>query len=104
MDVATALQSLVPYPLTENQIKVTAARRGLVLNQDFDNVVGTKAFDLADADLIKLVVMHPNISEGGVSISLSDRKALIAEANRIYRQYDEPLIEDEHPAVYPIDD
>ena len=37
-------------------------------------------------------------------ISLSDRKALIAEANRIYRQYDEPLIEDEHPAVYPIDD
>ena len=105
MRVSAALKSYVPYPLAEEQLEVVSQLRGLNLNDEFNGAIGkSRSFELTYADCIKMVVLHPNVSEGGVSISIGDRKALLAIANGIYRKYDEPLIAEERPAVYPIND
>ena len=105
MLVKDAIQAEVAYPLTYNQICVTAMKRGLAPEAQFDNSVAvSKSYELTYADCLRIVITHPNVSEGGVSISLPDRKTLMAIANGIYRKYDEPLILEERPAVYPIDE
>ena len=104
MDVKTALMNTVTFPLTSTQAEVIAVERGLELDADFTAEVGkSPGFCLAKADMIRVFITSPNVSEGGVSISISDRKTLIGIANGIYSRYGEPLIQEEHPKVTPID-
>lgn len=105
MLVKDAIQAEVAYPLTNCQLCVIALKRGLDPEAQFNRTIaGSKDYELTYADCLRLVITHPNVSEGGVSISISDRKSLLAIANGIYRKYDEPLILEERPAVYPIDE
>lgn len=104
MTVREALRNSFPFSVKDMQLDVIAISRGLVLDDVFDPFVATsKPFDLAYADVIKTVVMTPNISEGGVSISFSDKSDMISIANSIYGKYGEPLLRLETPTVKPLD-
>ena len=104
MTVREALRNSFPFSVKDMHLDVIAISRGLVLDDVFDPFVATsKPFDLAYADVIKTVVMTPNISEGGVSISFSDKSDMISIANSIYGKYGEPLLRLETPTVKPLD-
>ena len=104
MTVREALRSSFPFSVRDSQLDVIAISRGLILDEEFDSLVASsKPFGLAKADVIKTVVMTPNVSEGGVSISFSDRSSLISIANGIYGMYGEPLFGQETPSVTPLD-
>lgn len=106
MDVRTALKSTVLFSLTDGQVGVIAEDRELDLDAQYTKAVGqTKGFQLAKADMIRAIVTAPNVSEGGVSISIDDRKTLIGIANGIYAKYEpESLIHEATPTVTPIYD
>ena len=99
----TALLNAFSFPMSKEQAEVIAIERGLDAGAEFDVEIGrSSAFMLSKADMIRNIVTMPNVSEGGVSISISDRKTLIGLANGIYSKYGEPLIKDENPTVTPI--
>lgn len=105
MDVRAALTNMASFPLTSGQAEVIAIRRGLPLDEEFSTeVANSKAFELTYADILKMTVTAPNVSEGGVSISIADRNSLIAIANGIYSKWGEALIQEEHPTAEAIDD
>ncbi len=104
MTVREALRSSFPFSVKDAQLDVIAISRGVVLDNEFDSFVAlSKAFELAKADVIKSVVLTPNVSEGGVSISFSDKATMISIANAIYGAYGEPLLGLETPTVKPLD-
>lgn len=104
MTIREALRNSFPFSVKDSQLDVIAISRGLFLDDEFDSFVAAdKSFDLAKADVIKMIVMSPNVSEGGVSISFNDKANLIALANGIYGKYGEQLFGLENPTVIPLD-
>lgn len=90
----------VSFPISDAQAGVIAVRRGLDLEADFTKAIGDSgAFLLSMADCIRMVVIAPNVSEGGVSISYGDRKVMLSLANSIYSKFGEPLIQESNPTV-----
>lgn len=85
-----ALQSTTSYPIDGNAIERLLMDRGLEASGEYTDK--SAPFDLAKADLYKELVAGASITEGGYSISLSDKKSLRDLANSIYGQYNEPLI------------
>jgi hypothetical protein len=79
-----AIKGRLGYPLSDNAFKLALSDRGLT---DTDTYAKGQAFDLAYADAITMLVTSPNVSEGGYSISLSDKNNLIKLANGIYEKY-----------------
>lgn len=79
-----AIKGKLNYPLSDNSFILALNDRGLVETATYSNC---QAFELAYADSIKTLITAPNISEGGYSISLSDKAALIKLANGIYAKY-----------------
>lgn len=104
MTVREALRKSFPFYVNDGELEVIAISRGLVLDTEFDAFsASSKPFELAKADIIKTVVMTPNVSEGGVSISFNDKSSMISIANGIYGKYGEPLFGLETPTVKPLD-
>lgn len=106
MDVRTALSSSVSFPLSTGQVEVIAEDRDLKLSDEYTKALGkTPKFQLAKADMIRCLVTAPNVTEGGVSISIADRKTLIGIANGIYARFEpESMIQEAIPTVTPIYD
>lgn len=105
MDVKTALLLSVSFPLAETQAEVMAVKRGLDLYDLFTKeVADSPEYELTHADILRLLVTQPNVSEGGVSISVSDKATLVSMANSVYRKHGEPLIREQNPTVEPIED
>ena len=93
--VLQALKSCVGYPVPKDTIETIAVRRGIYdsLQEEINTqVMGSKAFALCEADIMKYLVTVANVSEGDVSISVNDKDILINTANSVYAKYDEPLI------------
>jgi hypothetical protein len=86
MTYLEAIRGKLNYPLSENAFKVALEDRGLYSE---DIYVKCESFDLAYADLIVTLLTAPNISEGGFTINLADRKTLLNIADKIYTKYDE---------------
>jgi hypothetical protein len=86
MTILEAIQSTVSgYPLPVNTFNRVLTDRGL---SGADTYSGTsRAFELATADIYKVLATAANISEGGFSVSINDRKTFLAMANSIYSQY-----------------
>lgn len=104
MTVREALRNSFPFAVKDSLLDVVAISRGLYIDDDFDQSIATSSlFNLAKADVIKTIVMTPNVSEGGVSISFNDRANMISIANGIYGKYGEPLLGLETPTVKPLD-
>lgn len=100
MKIITALLNSLSFPLTQPQAEVIATSRGLDLQAEFTPQDATsKEFQLSKADAFRLAIVSPNVSEGGVSISYSDRKWMMSLANAIYSKYGEPLILEDNPTV-----
>lgn len=93
MTTLEALKSKVKYPLSEAFFQSVMIERGLTGSEDFTQEIALgKAFQLCRADCLIGQVDAPQIQEGSVSISLTDKSNFIKLANTIYGQYGEPLI------------
>ena len=79
-----ALRGKLNYPLSDNALILALSDRGLT---DSDVYVKGSSFDLAYADAIMTLITAPNTTEGGFSVSLADRNALLGLANGIYAKY-----------------
>ncbi len=85
MTYLEAIKAKLSFPLSDaNSYVLALSDRGLTST---DTYVAGEPFDLAYADSIVMILTTPNISEGGYSISLTDRTALINLANGIYAKY-----------------
>lgn len=84
-----AIKGKLNYPLPDNSFILALNDRGLVETATY---LKSQAFDLAYADCITTLVTAPNVSEGGYSVSLSDKATLIKLANGIYAKYGQPGI------------
>lgn len=79
-----ALKAKLNYPLSDNSFILALSDRGLVSTATYAD---RKSLELAQADLIYTLVTTPNITEGGYSISLSDKSSLMKLADGIYLKY-----------------
>lgn len=85
-----ALTAAVNFPFDESKLDYILIKREVTGSAVFDKDTElTDAFQLAKADLYMVLVTTPNISEGGVSISLAEKETLKKMANDIYEYYDE---------------
>ena len=104
MTIREALRNSFPFTVSNGTLDVIAVSRGLSIEDLFDTeVASNRQYELAKADVIKSVVMSPNISEGGVSISFSERQYMISVANEIYERYGEALLGQATPTVKALD-
>lgn len=90
MTVLEALKSRVHYPLSGNTFESIATQRGIVTIDEFTTeVANSNSFKGALADLLYELVSVPNISEGGMSISFSEKKVILSRANSLYLEIGE---------------
>lgn len=88
MTILEAIKESVGYPISENRANITLTKRGLQAASDAtESILNGKAFELATADLITWLITTANITEGGYSISVSDKKALKDLASGIYSKW-----------------
>lgn len=89
-----ALKSLIHYPVTDDACELALLNRGIAITgitvTDTYTTANKQAVELAYADILCTLISAPNVSEGGYSISLSDKQAIIKEANGIYSKYGIP--------------
>ncbi len=88
MTFLEAIKGKLSYPLSDNAFILALTDRGLTYT---DTYAKGESFDLAYADTIFTLITSPNVTEGGYSISLSDKKTLLDLANGIYTKYGEPI-------------
>lgn len=98
--VSDALKSQVQYPLPATFFLTVMIKRGLDGDAECTKEILTSPeFKGSHADCIRQILLYPNsISEGGMSISKTDRKSLLDMANRLYKEIGEEPI-DERPKV-----
>ncbi len=108
MTILEALKSKVKYPLSEDFFQSVLIERGLSGGNVFNEEVATgKAFRLCRADCYIGQVDAPQIQEGSVAISLTDKSNFITLANAIYREYGEleyGKSSEAKPKVTPLED
>lgn len=81
-----AIKAKVTYPLKDNSFSLALINRGLNSVEAY-SAANIKALELAQADLLLVVACSPNISEGGYSVSLSERKTLRLLASGLYKKW-----------------
>lgn len=92
MTVLEALKSKVKYPLTDALFQSILIERNLKAEDNYTQEVSqSNAFKGARADLLIAQIDCPQIQEGGMSISLTDKSNFIDVANTIYAEIGEPL-------------
>jgi len=79
-----ALKAKLNYPLSDNSYILALSDRELVSTATYAD---KRSLELAQADLIYILVTSPNISESGYSISISDKASVLKIADRIYTHY-----------------
>lgn len=90
MTILEALKSGVNYPLSSNTFIRIATQRGIVTIDEFTTeVANSNSFKGALADLLYELITVPNISEGGMSISFSEKKFILDRANSLYLEIGE---------------
>ena len=88
--ILQALKDEVHYKLSSGFFENRLLERGL--DGDYECTVETlksKPFKGAVADCLRSLVQAPNISEGDISLSLSEKDKIISLANGIYRSIGE---------------
>ena len=76
------------YPIRENTFLKALLDRGVASTDAYTGM--TKAFELATADVYMILATAANISEGGFTVSVSDKEAFLEQAKAIFKKYDEP--------------
>lgn len=88
--IQNALIGITLYPLPSRTIEEIAARRGCSLSeQATQDVLSSRTFNLAKADLLMWLSLAPNVTQGGQSYSFSDEQRLQFrnQANSLYKEF-----------------
>lgn len=85
MTIGEALKNKLGYPVSTGAIEVVCIDNGLSMEANYTGK--SKEFDLALAELLLVVLNSPNVSEGGYSISLSERKNILTVRRGILAEY-----------------
>jgi len=89
----TALKNIVNYPLSDAQAGQKLIGRGVDAEGEYSEAVnGSRAFRLAYADTLRMLVTMVNLSQSGGSITAQNMADIRNTANAIYREYGETLI------------
>lgn len=86
MTTLEAIKAKLSYPLSDNSYILALSDRGLSYTATYAST-DRQALELAQADLIYTLVTAPNVTEGGYSVSLSDKKSMMKLADSIYAKY-----------------
>lgn len=81
-----ALKGRASYPLSDNAFTLALTNRSLTAADTYV-VANQESLELAYADILCSLVSAPNVSEGGYSVSQSDKQSLIKLATGIYKRY-----------------
>lgn len=83
--VRQALIDEIHYPISQGFIDNRLMSRGLFPEDELTiEVLTCNEFKGAVADCLWSLIEAPNISEGGISISLGERNLILKKANAIY--------------------
>lgn len=74
--IKEALAGRIGYPIPDGSLEDALTDAGLVSTANYDKS-HSKTLDIAAAGLLLFVCTSPNISEGGYSISVADKAALL---------------------------
>jgi len=86
MTILEAIKSTVAgYPLSDNTYLRVLADRGLTSSATYTGK--SQEFELATADIYMTLVSATNITEGGFSVSVTDKGNFREMANAIYLKY-----------------
>jgi hypothetical protein len=80
-----ALTASVGYPFTKQEVELACINRGIAPDADYS--APSRAFDLAKADLYLVAYNKPNISEGGFSVTQSEKQSFLKLRKSIFRKY-----------------
>lgn len=88
MTILEAIKESIDYPISEKRAEMALLKRGLTKTDEAtEAVLNSKNFELATADLMFWMVTTANVSEGGVSISVTDKDSLKSIASGIYSKW-----------------
>lgn len=93
MTIAEAIKQTIWLNADDAKVDMVCVKRGLSPDGEFNSETDRKVFDLCTADMAILALTAPNVSEGGVSISMPNRDNLLAFANSIYSKYGEGTVD-----------
>ena len=82
-----ALKAKVNYPLSDNAFILALSDRGLVSSAVYAD---RRSLELAQADLLYTIISSPNITEGGYSISVTEKSTIVKIIDSIYKKYGIP--------------
>lgn len=93
-----ALLSSIGYPFTPGEVELACINNGLEADGNYS--AASKPFELAKAELCLVAYNKPNISEGGFSVNIAEKKSYRAMRKAIFKKYglvdtftdDEPTI------------
>jgi hypothetical protein len=83
-----ALQAKVGYPLATNTFILALINRGLSQTETYV-AANMRLLELSQADCLKTLISSPNVSEGGYSLSASDKASIRKLADCIYSKWGE---------------
>lgn len=84
------IKARVKHPMfTSNDFVSALDDRGLVSTDQYDAMIHQKALDLTQADMLCVIVSLPSVSEGGFSVSVTEKESLKKQASAIYSKYGE---------------
>lgn len=89
-----SIQSVaIGYPIDANTFLRILIDRGLISSEEYAGK--SKAFELAQADVLVSLITAANISEGGFQVSLTDKSNFLKVASGLYEKHGEvnPLAE-----------
>ena len=88
--ILEALKGINAYPIPLRTISTVADKRGVLLvDEATQDILKSKAFNLAIADLLMWLSEAPDVSQGGQNFSFTDeqRKQFRNRANSIYDDF-----------------
>lgn len=99
--ILQALKDELLYPVSEGFLMNKLIKRGLGGDDLFTaEIAQSKEFRGCVADCLIRIITAPNITEGGMSISNSDKDAMLKIANTIYGDIGESEYTDSRPVAY----
>lgn len=88
--IKQALKGVTNYPVQDDTLQGIALCRGLSLESEATaEVLNSESYALATADIYSWLAIAPNVSEGGVSFSFTQREkeTFRSVARSIYQTY-----------------
>jgi hypothetical protein len=77
----------IGYPVGEDTLNRVLIDRGLAAGNEYAGK--SKAFELAQADLLVALLTAANVQEGGFQVSMTDKSNFLKVASGIYDKWDE---------------